>query len=419
MRTVWLFLRSKDLFGYDDRVFDLLLQHEPDFLSRITTLSLVLTHDSNHFPSVIKLFQASPLISFSLKTVTRDIDEYRILQPLESLRTMGKLVISASPTSQFWSSIVASWRNLTSVDFVEEQCDSTLEDALPALSLLPNLCHLRINIENMVETKSNTYFFPAIEVVEATFFQGDGAIQFFKAIRFSCLKKLDATIDELQSDNFFLAFFTVIGTTIHNSLTSLKLHVIIPEQGVSETRIQEGIPEEELRGEKLSEMSLRKLFSCEHLTFLKIKPAISCHALTNSFYACLASVWPRLERFYLGGDLLFHPIQPVATVDGLVAFLEGAQNIQRVNFPYSGISVGEYPKNRAYKTLEKIGIFFNSKEDLQSYLSWVNLCCPNICYIGILPGQASRDQALSRTLKGMRKGGCVVDEKPLLVWYVD
>jgi len=416
MRTVWLFLRSKDLFGYDDKVFDILLQYEPDFLSRITTLSLVLTHDSNHFLSVIKLFRASLLISFSLKTVTRDIDEYHILQPLESLWTIGKLVISASPPSQFWSSIVASWRNLTLVDFVEEQCDLTLEDVLPALSL--NLCHLWINIENMVETKSNTYFFLAIKVVEATFFWGDGAIQFFKAIRFSCPKRLDVTINEVQSNNSFLTFFTVISTTIHNSLTSLKLHIIIPEQAVSETCIQEGIPEEELRGEKLSEMSLCKLFSCEHLTSLKIKPAISCHALTNSFYACLVSVWPRLEQFYLGGDLLFHPIQPVATVDGLVAFLEGVQNIQRVNFPYSGISMGEY-LNRAYKTLEKIGNFFNFKEDLQSYLSWVNLCCPNICYIGILPGQAFQDQALSWTLKGIRKGGCVVDEKPLLVWYVD
>jgi len=36
-------------------------------------------------------------------------------------------------------------------------------------------------------------------------------------------------------------------------LTSLKLHIVISEQGVSEMHLQEGIPEEELQEKKLSD----------------------------------------------------------------------------------------------------------------------------------------------------------------------
>jgi len=115
---------------------------------------------------------------------------------------MEKLVISVSPPSQFWSSIVASCRSLISIDFVEEQCDLTLEDVLPALLSLLNLFHLQINIENIVETENNTYFFLAVEVVETTFSQDNEAIQFFKAICFSCLKRLDVI-------NFNLTIFSL------------------------------------------------------------------------------------------------------------------------------------------------------------------------------------------------------------------
>ena len=158
-------------------------------------------------------------------------------------------MISVSPPSQFWSSIVASYRSLISVDFVEEQCDLTLEDVLPALLSLLNLFHLQINIENIVETESNTYFFLAVEVVETTFFQDNEAIQFFKAIHFSCLKRLDVI-------NFNLTIFSLD----FSQLLSLKLHIVISEQGVSEMHLQEGIPGEELQGKKLSEMSLHNTF---------------------------------------------------------------------------------------------------------------------------------------------------------------
>ena len=409
MREVSLTLDSKGLAGYKPSFLELVHSRAPHCLGRITSLTIVLTKESHHFACVLRLFGAAPLVFLSVEADHNNMD---LLQPLQHAKTLQRLAVSSGGSHEFWSHMPTFWMNLTSIHFTEEGVGAPLECALPALTQLPHLHFLQLVVDE-ADLARNAHHFPTLAILEALCFTGNHALKLVEALDVPHLQKLDLSIASPERENVFTMLHTEITASFGNSLTDLSVGIAYPDWDGSLTSDFE----HDWRDELILGQSLHSLSGCMRLTRLRFSPHLSCHLLTDEFYSRLALVWPGLEEFQLGGNLLYPLVPPRATINGLVSFLHGAPHIQVLSFPFVAPRKKPYPAVEKKDSVKNIGLFVERRANLVDFLPWIRGCCPGLSYLSVLPSADSDvNQSQIATLKNE---GCHLNIRSFAVWCVD
>jgi len=378
MRYLILILDHDVLKGYDNKLFNIISNRKPKCLSHLTSVTITLTSNSTEAASslnlVFKLIAKAPLATIKLEDAMWNTKSFVLLEPFQHSQVLRELTVQRYPSgSRFWEILLPSWQQLTMVEFGHAGDEINNSNVLlTALSTLPRLRELRLT--GIQKSNSQTvYFFPSLETRQVEFWAGP--TNFIHNINAPYLSHIQFLIWEPSDEPTYYNLFATIANRNHMSLVSLIIQM---------ERDMDTSPEvpEELRGEAFNENTLSPLYVFSSLKCLHIHPGLSCHLLTNVFYATLPSHWPELREFHLGGELFFPTPHPVATLQGIVAFLDGAQHMQDLWVPH--VRGETLPlTDKTYPALRDIGRLFGKSKTFKSYVGWTSICFPGICHVGI------------------------------------
>jgi hypothetical protein len=377
MRMLDLTLTSEALEGYNNEFFEMLKTRQPLCLSSITTLHLSLSSNSTDFLTVLTLLGDAQITKLTIMDSIKKI--YSFLCPFHQLRSITHLILHVLPTQPlFWSSLLRTWDQLTMIH-IKIDGESEIEDygrVFGNIRRLPLLQELHADCVGSSDTQE-TFHFPSLTTLSVTFAPNSEPTGFIDNLDTPRLSRLSITAGHYWDEPTFANLFHHISTRCNRaSLIALVVNFLELEWDYSPD-----VPEE-FREAAFNEATVSSLYSFSLLEHLEIRPGISCHGFSDTFYGIIPLYWPRLRVFHLGGDLFYPASIPLATLAGVASFLSNSQEIQELSLPHiRGDTLP--PADKTHSTLKRIGNLFGGCEVLPSYLDWVNTCLPSVVSVGI------------------------------------
>jgi hypothetical protein len=385
--------------GYEAFLFSIIWKKAPNSFSKITSLALCITDPTPRLEHILILLQPASLSSLSIDIGSHFTvqDLQKGLLPLRDQTSITSLTMTPPDGNEFWSDTIHHWTGITSASFQGGYIGFyTAGIALSALSSLPSLSHLQLEIDSdqISNTDLHCYLFSSMTKLSITFYAASQRQNFFLAINSPSLQDLKLLITQPCEEAYFVTLFIQIAKSFSRSLISLEIEIMTPDgDGGWEV-------DDEFRDVTFNSNTLDNLHSCNLLKRLVIRPGLSCHNLANSFYTSLPFHWPMLQDFELGGDLFFPTAHPIATIEACIGLLDNAPTLQRLVFPHI-IGDVTLPLDRVYSRCEMVGCVFEGGEDnAEEYLDWVLVSFPSLSKLWLVLEANSELTEMHDRIKG-------------------